>query len=579
MKPLDVLRAGVDSFQAYVDNRGEVLDPVVGQPTQYGTPYHALSQAVLAVCDRGGDASERERRLELAARGIAAGLDHVLDTSKPANPSWVDRVTGAVGQLDHRDFFWPAILKAWRLLRQSGHPQADALGARIASASVPEVFSRRPPNNWASVWLSGEWLRVREGLSTTTRAQIDQWIAVFFERHILTSMGLYLEPGHSNAYDLFTRHHLLDLLAHGYDGAHRRALEELLRHGLRRSLGVQLSDGSLASAHRSTGQTWTLGAQTAYFRHAAAMLRDSEPALAAEATEAAKRALLGLARYQRHDGPFSPVENRLPASWRVGYEVYSADANYGNLALAFLAMAILEGLDDEPLREAERAPAVFIERDPTWRALAHHGRMSVQFNGQPAAAYDGYGITDLTFGPGRRLQWASSAHHLSQPGAFFNIGPASRSGPGRGALAVLAQQRPVLVEPIGQGEAPASLVMTGRVPGEAEVWRSEVTLSRDGARIVDATPGQTGHKTLLVPYLRDAGGGDRTALEVQSDGAGVVVRWTLGVERVRLRVAGRADPVLDLPYGYENRRGVCGLLRIDLTQPCDAIVQEWAIEA
>ena len=76
----------------------------------------------------------------------------------------------------------------------------------------------------------------------------------------------------------------------GYDGRRREDLEILMRTGLLRSLGVQLSDGSLASA-RSTGQTWTLGAQCAYFTHASNYFRGREPELARRAEEAAYRAL------------------------------------------------------------------------------------------------------------------------------------------------------------------------------------------------------------------------------------------------------------------------------------------------
>jgi hypothetical protein len=62
---------------------------------------------------------------------------------------------------------------------------------------------------------------------------------------------------------------MADMLLDGYDGAWQSQMAHLLTTGLQRSLRVQLSDGSLASAHRSTGQTWTLGAQCAYFTHAA----------------------------------------------------------------------------------------------------------------------------------------------------------------------------------------------------------------------------------------------------------------------------------------------------------------------
>ena len=67
----------------------------------------------------------------------------------------------------------------------------------------------------------------------------------------------------------------------------------------------------------------------------------------------------------------------------------------------------------------------------------------------------------------------------------------------------------------------------------------------------------------LVPYLRDLGDGTTTAVEVTDDGV-LLVR---GGERVRVRVRGDVENVTDVPHGYENRRGLCGLVRVDLIAP------------
>jgi hypothetical protein len=45
----------------------------------------------------------------------------------------------------------------------------------------------------------------------------------------------------------------------------------------------------------------------------------------------------------------------------------------------------------------------------------------------------------------------------------------------------------------------------------------------------------------------------------------------LGTEWIQVRTDLPIESVLDLPYGYENRRGLCGLLRIDLRNPADTI--------
>ena len=215
---------------------------------------------------------------------------------------------------NHRDFF--PILKSYLILRELGVSEADDLARQIAAVDVLASFASRPPSNWSAVWLSGEWLRMRSGLSPFTLEQFDAWLDPFFATHLDLEKGFYHEGGHPNSYDLFTRVHLSDILLAGYDGRHRADLERLMETGFRRSLGVQLSDGSLASAHRSTGQTWTLGAQCAYFTNVANFYADTDPVRADEARRAAWRALASLQRWQRTDGPFSPVENCLPLAYR-----------------------------------------------------------------------------------------------------------------------------------------------------------------------------------------------------------------------------------------------------------------------
>ena len=349
------------------------------------------------------------------------------------------------------------------------------------------------------------------------------------------------------------------MLAEGYDGRWREELERLMETGLRRSLHVQLSDGSLASAHRSTGQTWTLGAQCAYFTFAENYFRD--PELAGEARAAARRALSSFRRWQRPDGPYSPVENRLPPGYRVGYETYTADGHYANLAAAFLAVAVLNGLE-APGAVAVRPPSVRIEHDPTYRAVLHNGPYSLHFNACPAPAYDGFGITDLTFGPDRILHFVSSARH-QQSGKFFNLGMASRAQPGLSELKVAAQGDFVLIGKMERGEEPAGLKLEARDRGNPYRYRFEARMDEDGISIEEATPGARDYKTLLIPYPRDPGTGAITEARVEAGRA----RLIHGDEEVEVSFDAPVERVVHLSHGFENRRGLCGLLRIDFRQP------------
>ena len=558
LHPVEILRDAVESYAPYLQPSGEMHDPVFGEPTQYGTPYHALCNAMLAMVGDGGEG--RSAYVDRAVRGLEAALNHVSDPGLPPTASGFDPATGVVTRSNHRDFFWPPILKTFRILRDMGVDGAEVLARGISGVDIEHAFAGRPPSNWAAVWLSGEWLRLREGLSPFSKEQIDLWLDAFFDAHILTDKGLYQEPGHPNSYDLFTRYHLADMLMEGYDGRRREDLERLMRTGLHRSLGVQLSDGSLASAHRSTGQTWTLGAQCAFFTHAANHFREKDPGLARDAEEAAYLALSSFRRWQRRDGPYSPVENLLPPGHRVGYERYTADGHYANLAAAFLAIAVSNGLD-RPYAEPSggREASVWLEHDPTYRAVLHNGAYSLHINARPAPDYDAFGLVDLTFGPGRFMHFASGAKHL-ESGRILNLGMARTPGP-------MSQRDLMLIGRMERDGTPAGLSLDARDRGSPYRHRLAVRVETNGVYVEEATPGLEEPKTLLVPYLRDPGTGTVTEASLEAR----EVRLFHGQEQVEISYGAPVKRVVHLTGGFQSRRGLCGLLRIEFRKKSEGI--------
>lgn len=561
--PVEILRKAVESYAPYLHRSGEMHDPVFGEPTQYGTPYYALCNAVLAREDGNGPYIER------AARGLGAALDHISNPSLPATASAFDRATGTVRRSNHRDFFWPPILKTYLILKDLGE-EVEGFARRISGVDIEHAFAKLPPSNWAAVWLSGEWLRVRENLSPYSTEQIDDWLGPFFDSRILMDLGFYQEPGHPNSYDLFTRYHLADMLAEGYRGRWQGELKHLMLTGLRRSLNVQLSDGSLASAHRSTGQTWTLGAQCAYFTHAANYFEGRDPDLSQQAREAARRALSSFQRWQREGCPYSPVENRLPPEYRVGYERYTADGHYAILAASFLAVAVMHGFDsslEKPFEE--KSPSLHVEHDPTYRAITHRGRCSVHVNALPAPDYDGFGIVDLTFGPGRFLHFVSSVRH-QESGRLYNLGLAHRPEAGRSEIEVIAQGDLVLIGQIERGDTLSSMKLEARPRGRPYRYRLAARIEDGGVRVEEATPGLRDYKTLLIPYLRDSGIG--TPTELRKEGSGV--RLVHGREEVEITFGAPVDRILHFPHGFENRRGLCGVLRVDFRDRSEGITYQ-----
>jgi hypothetical protein len=348
------------------------------------------------------------------------------------------------------------------------------------------------------------------------------------------------------------------MLVEGYDGRRREDLEILMRTGLRRSLGVQLSDGSLASSHRSTGQTWTLGAQCALFTHASNFFRERDPELAGRAEEAAYRALSSFRRWQRQDGPYSPVENRLPPGHRVGYERYTADGHYSNLAAAFLAGAVSNGLN-QPFTELSggREASLLLEHDPTCRAVLHNGAYSLHFNARPAPDYDAFGVVDLTFGPERFLQFVSSAKHL-ESGRFLNLGMASSSRSSREDFVLIRMEGHL---------TPPSLELEARDRGSPYPYRFAASVETEGVFVEEATPGLEERKVLLIPYLRDPGTGTATKTRVEAGRLLLVY----GREEVEISYGAPVKRVVHLTGGLQNRRGHCGLLRIEFREMSEGI--------
>jgi hypothetical protein len=560
---LEVLRCGVDSLSPWYQANGLLHDPVFDAPTQYGTAYYAFCNAVMA--KKMGE-PERKIYLERAVRGLQSALEYVADPTIPVYLSSFKRETGEAWGINHRDFFWPAILKTYRLLREIAPQLSGDFGHLIASVDILKSFSARPPSNWSMVWLSGEWIRIQEGLSPYSMEQFDRWLEPFFQTHIDMSLGFYLEPGLPNSYDLFTRYHLADVLSEEYTGRWKKSLEQLMETGLARSLAVQLSDGSLASGYRSTGQTWTLGIQCAYFTLAARFFNQRRPDLAHKAREAAYRALTAMTRWQRSDGPYSPVENCLPPAYRVGYELYTGDGHYSPLALAFLAAAVNLGFSiNESSLLVPREPAIWIEHDPTYRVIAHAGDYSLHVNTYPTPEYDAFGNVDVTFGPNRFFHFASSVRNL-ESGKYYNLGMATREKAGRSAVSPLAQMSHALSTPIEQ-DATGGFHFRTRPKGSSYPFEYAARVTPQEIWIQEALPGKLGYQSLLVPYLRDGGRGLSTRIVTRQGG----VDFHHGQEIVLLDFDLPVDFILDLPYGFENRRGLCGLLRIDFRDRVDTI--------
>jgi hypothetical protein len=607
---MELLHQGAVGLAPGLQPSGELNDPVFREPTQYGTAYYAYVSAVLASTGADNDAPLWSDR---AKRGLEATLKHLLDDNDP-HPAAAD-FTHGVGSPSFRnlrDFMWPPVMRTYRLLKKLGRTDLHDVEDQIRSVDVPHAFSERPPVNWAAVWILGEWQRIKEGMSPHTILDIDAWLEPFFSENadvdhgfyrelreatgieidwtspIDLEKGFYREPGVPNSYDMWCRVHLLELLVEGYDGVYEKQLRTLLATGTRRSLGVQLSSGSLASAYRSTAHLWNLTGQTWYFHHAGLLLADIEPDLAAEATEASLRAFAAAQACLRQDGTLSPIENAFPANWRIGHEVYTMDAHYVSLPLGYLATAVLEGFTGSGVPANNPKVRTHVEESPVFRSLIHGEDWSVHVNLAPFPGYDPLGIADITTGLGRRLRFGGQTHYGRPDGdpeahrlsnqTPFTLGIGYRAEDGSvhpvSAMVPTAERS---FDSDGERLAGAAKVKAnirtywtgGNAKDIVFDYSIDVAVEGDSLQI---TEGIGDHmNSLFIPYLRERGDGVQTGVSIE----GSTVTLTSGKEVLEISAKRPTEKAVHLAHGYESRHGLVGLIRLDLEGrgPVDYIVR------
>jgi hypothetical protein len=583
---LELLSQAVKALAPGLQASGELNDPVFSEPAQYGTAYYAYCNAVLAKQSEG---PARAAYAEAAGRGLAAALTHLFGSNE-TNPAAAD-YTPAIASPSYRnlrDFMWPPVMRTFSILRELDGVEIDiaALTQLIRQVDSPAIFSERPPVNWAAVWILGEWHRIRDGLSPYTIADVDGWLEPFFSENpdvdhgfykelreatgkepprgsaVDLERGFYREPGVPNSYDLFSRVHLLELLVDGYDGTYAPIMRALLVSGMRRSLGVQLSSGSLASAYRSSGHLWNIAVQAWYFFHGGMLLEQSEPELSRKARIAALRAFRACQACLRPTGDISPVENVLPANWRVGYEVYTMEAHYVSLAISYIALAIEDGFVGIGNIDETDEPRVHVEEDPVNRSLVHRSGWSVHVNLAPFAGYDSLGIADITLGVGRRLRFGGQTHYGradTHPNAhrlttqmLLTLGLAAHD-PDHSIHPVS------MMEPTGgRGATPTENGFTAFAELERGRYEIAVGIEGDVASFVERLG--DGPRSLVIPYLRDRGDGHETKVTI----SGSTVRLNSGDEIVEVVTEEPVRRAVHLPFGYESRNGLVGMVRLDL---------------
>lgn len=533
----------VDALATWPNADGGLIDPFVLKETQYGTAYYA--QCLAQAMQVSGDAV----RSENVAQVLKASLRHF--ENKGSRTIAVLK-TGFLIPKTFQEFMWPPICKTARILGDKLPRETHDL---LSGLKIEEHVRKGPPTNWAAVWLLGEQIATK----TFTRPSpvgLDAALEVFFSTRVEEEQGFYHEPGHPNSYDLFARLHLGGLLHEEYDGAYRERLLTLEREGALRSLAWQMSDGSLSSAHRSTGQSWTDSAQIALFARQLAPTcpidwdEDQRGAFAS----AAQKAYRSLVRWRRPDGVLSPVQNTFSGYERLGYQGYTFDANYTPLALAFLGDALSVPDWQDVAVPTESETTVFFDADRQ-RAVVKSVGASVTVNAFPSAKFDYLGINDVCFGIGTRLNLSSAPGfdaHPVDPDRHHRYG----IGVGTNLQGPVNQARCRVVDFAQEGSNSVRLRL--QVQGEDLTLTERTSVQEAVVNIEFHTDKGNGFSHMYIPCPFDVGAGP---VQVNPTECGFVLQFE--GEKLAFEVEPAPATQTNVPLPLSNRRSSCSLWMIE----------------
>jgi hypothetical protein len=153
-----------------------------------------------------------------------------------------------------------------------------------------------------------------------------------------------------------------------------------------------------------------------------------------------------------------------------------------------------------------------------------------------------------------------SAVRWLEMGWLLTPGLALREEPGLSPMVVPEEWKLMLTAPLARGATPASLEVSARPKGLYHPYTFSAELAPDAVTVREATPGRRGLRSLLVPFVRDAGGGFTTRWQTEPG----ALRLSMGAEELLVEWNEPAERVLVLTGGLESRRGLCALARIDL---------------
>lgn len=531
---LKVINAQVQVMKDYQNEAGGIVDPIRGNEVYYTTPCYAHSVAILI----SSGYTEDKELIESGMKALDKSCKHLKEQWAPGN---------------HGDFFtWPVLFAYRQLKSYADSTRLDYWTKSIAGVKPEKfyAFHRNYSMNWNLVHAAGEFLRHKEGHVDIN--YIDTCLQ--HQKGHLTPEGMYNEWGNPLAYDLFSRHYLVGMLALGYKGEHFDFYRENMTKGAWMSMYMQSPSGELPTGYRSAHHIWNEAEQAMLFEiFATQYAQKGDKEVASAFKRAAMLSLQNIKGWIRPDGTGYAVKNKFPIEARHGYESYTAHSTYNMLAMSMLAQAYEFAADvQEGIAPADMGGYV-LPIKPFHKIIASLNGAYLEYDTKGDQKYNPTGIlrihlkgTSPQLGPsdGIAAMWNSE-------GTSIALGPQWQNEDG--SWTSLAQQK---IEPTDfkiLEESKKRVAFQVRYDMSEGVSVVEtISIEDNTVKVKSELVGISGVKKLTWPLLV-FDGKDKTKVS-QSENA---ISLEAGTNSIQLSVLGETKTEITIPETeYNHRNGI-----------------------
>ncbi len=318
---LDIAERIVRWGSNWVDEKGEIIDPVTREPFSHATPRFCVSAGLLI---------KQGRCLDLVGKAKRV-LDYAIrefPNLRPPRTSFYPRDI-ALTFMCLKRFLTKAQITEWKKI-VSGY-DAEVL---YDLGGLSSCWS-----NMAVYAATGEYLLIRCGLRSVENMRFVE-NALKTQMEAFTSLGMYRDPNYPMTYDLAVRQNLVLLLKAGYDGKYANQLGEFLRRGSLTQLFYQSVSGEMPFGGRSNQFHHTEGMFcTACEYEADRYYKEGNVKLAGVLKRAGRRAAESVKRWVLDSKGVHHIKNMFPIKTMHGCDSYGGVSVYSLLAANLFALS------------------------------------------------------------------------------------------------------------------------------------------------------------------------------------------------------------------------------------------------